>query len=357
MAGAAARYQDGQTATVHDVCVTVTGDDLLIVGAEDTVLARWPLAAVRRTGLAQDTSALRLGLGHGPGARLVVNDPATIAVLNGRCPNLDRKPGKEPGWWKPYAIWGGAAAVSVVLLFTVIIPTFARQAAHWMPVEWERALGERVEPQVRRLMGGDYCGHGDGLQVLRGVGAQLAQAGGYDGPLEIRVLSSDTANAMALPGGRILILKGLIDKADNPNGLIGVLAHEIGHVKERHALTGVMQSSVTAALLSLLLGDVTGGTALVILGETLTSASYSRDMERDADQFAIETMRENGFDVQPLATLLKKITGGADNGPIPQWLSTHPATDARAARIDAAERAGGAALTPGQWKAVQTVCG
>lgn len=62
---------------------------------------------------------------------------------------------------------------------------------------------------------------------------KIKQAGELEAPLDAHVLSSDTANAMALLGGRVYLLNGLLQKANSPDEVAAVIAHELGHVKHR----------------------------------------------------------------------------------------------------------------------------
>ena len=83
-------------------------------------------------------------------------------------------------------------------------------------------------------------------------------------PLRPAVLRVRVPNAVALPGGRIYVFQGLIDKAESPDELAGVIGHEIGHVAHRDGTRAVLQSAGLSFLLGMLLGDFVGGGAVVI---------------------------------------------------------------------------------------------
>jgi predicted Zn-dependent protease len=101
-------------------------------------------------------------------------------------------------------------------------------------------------------------------------------------------------NAFALPGGHIIVMRGLIEMAQTPEHLAAVLAHELGHVAQRDPILQALRAAGTAGLLSLVLGDATGGTVLALAGETLISAKNSRAVEARADDFALAQLAAGG---------------------------------------------------------------
>src|SRR5207248_8127416 len=129
---------------------------------------------------------------------------------------------------------------------------------------------------------------------------KLKVAGGLEMPLVAHVLSSKTPNAYALPGGRVYMLNGLLMKAKTPDEVAGVLAHELGHVQHRDGLRRIIQTGGTSFLFGLLFGDVMGGGAVIFAARSVLNASYSRDAERAADAFAVETMHKLGRSPKPM---------------------------------------------------------
>ncbi|WP_229425628.1 M48 family metallopeptidase [Massilia sp. Se16.2.3] len=147
----------------------------------------------------------------------------------------------------------------------------------------------------------------------------MARVAPADTPVRLLVRKSDRlgANAIALPGGTIvvsdLMVRLVVGKAGEFGDaqkaqLAGVLAHEIGHVRMRHGTRILAGSSLSAALAAALFGDFStvGG-----LPAVFASMSYSRDMESEADEYAIALLRERGISTLPLADLLERIDGAA----------------------------------------------
>jgi len=117
--------------------------------------------------------------------------------------------------------------------------------------------------------------------------------------------------------------------------VLAVLAHELGHVHERHGLRLLLQGSAVALLAAWYLGDV--GSWLATAPALLAQATYSREMEYEADDFALRLLHAQGLPSEPLALVLEKLqaararTGKRDT--TGAWLDSHPQTAARIARL------------------------
>jgi Zn-dependent protease with chaperone function len=149
----------------------------------------------------------------------------------------------------------------------------------------------------------------------------------------IRVLFRDAgasigANALALPAGTIVITDQLTELAQHDEELIGVLAHEIGHVAHRHAIRRSIQASAMGLLGAMVVGDVSSvSSAATALPLILTELGYSRAFEREADRHAVDTLRRHAIDPARLATLLQRLDASKDEKGA--YLSTHPPTQER----------------------------
>ena len=88
-----------------------------------------------------------------------------------------------------------------------------------------------------------------------------------------------------------------------------MLAHELGHVHHRHSMRTLIQNGGTSFLIGLLLGDITGGSAVIFATRQMLHASHSREAEQEADAFATMVMQKLGRSPVPMAELLFRITG------------------------------------------------
>jgi Zn-dependent protease with chaperone function len=227
----------------------------------------------------------------------------------------------------------------------------------FIPQAWENRVGEMVDRQIRFLIRGNACGAPDGQAAFATLVGKLKSAAGIDNAHEPLVLPSKIANAFALPGGKIYVLDGLLEKAQSPDELAGVLAHELGHVKHRDGMRKLIHDGGTSFLIGLLFGDVTGAGAVLFAGRSVLDASYSRDAERDADAFASQTMGKLGRSAAPLGELLLRIPGAQAKG-ISTILDSHPLTEER---LDALKKGQSlvtrnALLSDGEWRALKRIC-
>lgn len=131
------------------------------------------------------------------------------------------------------------------------------------------------------------------------------------------------ANAFALPSGDIILLDELVklDKDEELLGVVGVLAHEMGHVQEKHSLRGIIRASIAGVVVAYFFGDFSS--ILTTLSAGLMTFSYSREFEREADDIAIKIMKKNGYSIKPLANLFEDISK-QNTFLKSEILSTHP---------------------------------
>jgi predicted Zn-dependent protease len=217
-----------------------------------------------------------------------------------------------------------------------------------LSVQDEKKLGHQVQRQVRD----QYTLMRDRVVVnyVRDLGQGLV-ASARPSPFEFRffVVEDPQLNAFAVPGGAIYVNTGLILDADDVSQLIGVIAHEMGHVTARHVAENYKRSQATgvvAQIVSLAIGILTGSSIGAQGGQLLSGvaaqaylATYTRDAEREADQLAIETMIRGGWDPDGMGAMFQKLMEQSSGGAhMPQFLSSHPATAERIQNV-ADERA------------------
>jgi len=149
------------------------------------------------------------------------------------------------------------------------------------------------------------------------------------------------ANAFALPDGTIIFTDEMVRLAEHDQELSAVLAHEIGHVVRRHGMRSIVQDSLLGFAILAVTGDITGSSELFIgLPILLTEMAYSREFEREADQYAMAYMQEHAIDLKHFANLMRRVEKAsgvdAEDG-VKKWanyLSTHPMTEERLAAFE-----------------------
>ena len=135
-------------------------------------------------------------------------------------------------------------------------------------------------------------------------------------------------NAFALPGGDIVITDALLEMlADEPDAVLTVLGHELGHVQHRHSLRMVLHAGAVSVVASVIVGDFS--TLLAAAPAVLAGNAYSRDNEREADFYGRALARAGGVDTSRMAVfferLAKKHDATVENNPMAIAISTHPA--------------------------------
>ena len=142
---------------------------------------------------------------------------------------------------------------------------------------------------------------------VRGVGEQLLRESGITEPtFTFTLLDSPDINAFAMPGGFIYVNRGLLAYLDTEAELAGVLAHEIGHITERHHArrqSAQMTSKVAAVSAYILTGSGDVYDAASMYGAEIISG-FGRDMELEADSAGAEYLHQTGYDVDSMLSVI-----------------------------------------------------
>lgn len=339
-----ATHYDGLSAVRHAVRVRLLADGFRLEGegvASD--LHRW--SEVTALGQASERSAY--GLKGQRGWRLIFDGPPPedFAI------HLPL-PSRYGRWIDRIGLTRAAllfAAIAAGVVFVVLqTPGWV---APYVPRAWENRLGDAMVGDL----GGRTCSSASGSAALDRLAAEL---GAKDsGVRSVAVVDIPMVNAAALPGGRIVIFRGLIGQAESPDEVAGVLAHEIGHVRNRD----VMAALIRQFGLSILLGGVDGNAAGAIGG--LLSLTYSRGAESEADAYAIAALRDAAIAPDATAAFFDRLGGGTRGERIERtmsWLSSHPVSAERKSAFTKSRVEGKAyrpALSRAEWKALRTICG
>ncbi|WP_284274057.1 M48 family metallopeptidase [Bradyrhizobium iriomotense] len=319
-------------------------------------IARWAYPDIRRSD--SPAGILRLAcLSAPPLARLEIRDPELGSEIAARCLRLDEHQTNGRGVAKIVG-WSLAAAVSIVAVVLFGVPLAADRLAPLVPEPLERRIGDAAEVQVKAIFGGRVCDNPAGQAAFTKLMKRLRDAAGLDDTVKSAVLPTGVPNAFALPGGKVYLLNGLLNKAENVDEIAGVLAHELGHLRHRDNMRGIIYNGGTSFLIGLLFGDVTGSSAVIFASRSVVEASYSREAETAADTFAIDVMHALGRSPKPAAELMFRITG-KEGGSGFTILASHPLTEDRLARMTNEDRpaSGPPLLTAEEWVALKGICG
>jgi Zn-dependent protease with chaperone function len=354
----AAAYFDGHSARLHRVEVAAAGGTVIVTGPG---IARVYPAGQARLSEPFDAAPAVVYFDDGARCEVAAEDGKLLAGALGYCASRVVR-------WQAH--WQAALA-ALVLLVALLgagvlwgVPAVAELVAQRLPASADASLGRSVLAgltrqglvaptrfSVERLV--------ELNQVLDKVRPQHPRI-----PIRLLVFNSERLgpNALALPDGTIVLTDQMVRVILGEGGtfgdaevaqLAGVLAHEIGHIERRHGTRVLARTSLTAALSAALFGDFSAVAAGV--PALLMNMSYSREMEDDADRYAIAALQERRIPLNPLGDLLLAL----DASPrarmmrdLPQWLSrgidytaSHPAATERVAQLRAAAEAQRRALT------------
>ncbi len=219
----------------------------------------------------------------------------------------------------------------------------------------EIAIGRKAQQQVRqevpRLRDTTITNY------VAGLGRRIAaRADGPKYPYSFDVANYREINAFALPGGPVWVHRGLIDSAQNEAQLVGVIAHEVAHIANRHAAEQITKgtfANVGLGLLGAFLGNGTGSQIAQLgagLAANATMMKFSRDHEREADMKALRYMKSAGYDPRGMVEFLQVLRNkqGGDPGAVRTFFSSHPAPADRVRRLEqeANQLAGGRRDSP-----------
>ena len=350
----AAVYFDGLNACRHDVSLRLA--DSLEIHEGDNLAARWAYDDIRRAD--GGAGVLRLSCRSAPDlARIDIRDDALRQALLPLCRRLDDEGAAGSGNVGKIVGWSLAAAISLGLVAIYGIPLAAARLTSLIPPSLENRLGDAVANQVDVIFKRKVCARPEGVTAFNKLFAELTAQADLPRPVTVSVRESGVANAFAIPGERVYVLSALIDKADSPDELAGVLAHELGHVAHRDGLREMIASGGSAFFFGLLLGDVSGSGAILLASRTLLNASHSRSAETGADAFAAEVMRGLGRSPAPLGEFLLRLTGEQSEGTI-ALLASHPLSQDRLAQLKRLDQpvTGAPLLSEEEWTALKGIC-
>lgn len=221
------------------------------------------------------------------------------------------------------------------------VPLAAQATLTLLPQRVDAEIGALAFDQVERQWLRPSTLPATQQAALRAALAGALQRAEPAGALPYRVefrASRIGPNAFALPGGTIVMTDELVRLVDgDESAIVGVLAHEYGHVKHRHGMRQLVHASVLGAVGSIAFGDYSG--VLAGLPVLLGTLGYSRDFERQADDEAIAVLRADGRSPAALALFFERLArwredqGHGDDSALGIAFSSHPADAERIARF------------------------
>ncbi len=353
------RYSDGKTAAASDAELRFAAKGIEIKLPSRSIPLLWPYDSLTTAEpLSEYAIDALLGSSTSPGASLFATEGTFARRLATRAPHLTAKAQR----WRNARPWIAVtcliAAIGVAISVLHLSPSHA--VATMLPDKARSKLGDHV---IKSMTGERrVCDDPKGVAALKRLTDKLSKASGSSADFNVTVVDWGLLNAFAVPGERIITTRKLIAKAQGPDEVAGVLAHEMGHGLEMHPETGIVRAIGLSAAIELMMGG-SGGT-LANIGVALATLSYSREAEREADDHALRIMKNAGIAPAGFAAFFKRMKENeiamGDDGTrrAIDMVSTHPNTAERIAKIESqVAYPTKPSLSIDDWEALKGICG
>lgn len=331
-------YLDGRTAARQAATVRLMREGLEIT-TETEGTRFWPYREVRQTQGSYAGEQVRLERGGDLPETLLIPDAAFLRSLHEAAPHVGPRfhdPRRRAARLKWTVVAGGGVLAATVALYLWGIPALAALLAPRVPVAWEENVGRAavafLAPPERR------CGDPALGAALDAITGRL-MAAGPPSPYTMRVYVVDhpVVNALATPGGYVVIFRGLLERTRAPEELAGVVAHELQHVLRRHTTRAIIQDVGTGLLLTALTGDMTGPLAYGLqTARALGELRYSRRAEEEADTEGMKMLLAARVDPAGMIAFFERMQQAEGAQPKAlTYLSSHPMPAERIAQLRA----------------------
>lgn len=356
-------YLDGRTAARHPATIRLMQRGLE-VSTDHGLTLWWPYAEIRQTQGFYAGEQVRLERGGEMPEALVVGDSAfltSLAQVAREQAHHFHNPARRRG---RTALTCVAALVVIALTVTLYlegIPALAAFTANWVPVAWEERLGSAIvahlAPPEKR------CVDSSGMHAIdRLLATLIAPLPKSPYVFRVMVVNDPLVNALAAPGGSIVLFRGLLERIKTPEELAGVLAHELQHILKRHGTRALLQHASISLLFAVLSGDPSIATSSGLEGARLLGLlRYSRQHEEAADEEGVRMLLAAGIDPRGMIMFLQGILEESRDVPaFLTYVSTHPRTadriDTLKSHVSPSRPSPGTLLQEDDWRRLRRIC-
>jgi predicted Zn-dependent protease len=331
-------FHDGRTACA--VPVRVVAEDRGLAVSDGTITGRVP-----REGVVVDAPipGVPRTLRFADGSSLETSDHAAVGTLWRTRSWIARMAWALESRWPAVIASLATTAALGWFIVAVALPNVADPVARRISPKVDDFLGEQTLKTLDRTFLKRSEIPASEQEAVREKFAALVADEPHADRYSLQFRHFGRPNAFALPDGTIVVTDEMVRAVDSDDELRAVLAHEVGHVHERHAVRLLLQRSGLAVLFAAVAGDAVGVTYLALaLPSMLLQSSYSREFEAEADDYAFALLKRNGVSPQVFADMLRRLEASepqpAGGDGVVRYLSSHPATEERIRRAEAAAR-------------------
>ncbi len=374
------RWSDGKTAVAHEVEIELQHTNMVFrrIDQPSSVPHQWSYEDIRSPHPVHDTDdQVLLTSTTAQNERLFVTQENFAKRILDHAPNITHQAHQWSLLKWPLGIASALVLFWALTYFDIISP--ANSVARILPDTARITLGQGVVKTIRKDK--KTCSTPQGDAALEKLLTRLYPATPKGMTFNIQVVDLNFVNAFAAPGDQIVVSGKLIEQADSPDEVAGVIAHEMGHSIERHPEAGIVRAVGLITLIQILTAGESG--TFGDLAFLLAQSGYSRNAEQQADDHAAEILTKVSIDTRPLAGFFERLVNkkaeltktkkektqeDKQNSVTKEnkkqdrsflgWLNTHPATSKRIEFFNQSERiTSPPILSASEWKALQTICG
>ncbi|QDL92253.1 hypothetical protein FDP22_10975 [Paroceanicella profunda] len=351
-------YYDGFEDHPREVVVKFGEATLTLLSTNDLPITHWALASLRRLPDSPPDGPLRLSPGPESDERLELSDPDMIEALTLVCRDLDGTP--QPRNRRALKLIGGAGLLAAALVALYLaVPMMAVQIALLLPQARQQLLGRAMVQDLRTDLGDGtplrMCDAPEGVRALTRMMTRLTRGDAAGGRVTVQVFDHPMQSAFAVPGHRILVFRGLIEAADSPEDLAGLLAHALGHALAEDPTGRTLAAATPMEIAEIVFGRLSPDTVSRLAAD-LPQSDYADKREAEAIARATGLLRQAGLPETAGQALLRRLAaqGATDTGtgPVPHAarhvMPEPPAPEAAAPFIPS--------LDDQDWVALRGIC-
>ena len=332
-------YYDGKSSKQNNVKVTIFGP-MLHLSSKDLGNFDFPLSELELEPRVGSNSLRVISLPNG--GSIEFSGDALVDAVTKELPRKSRFHALAYTMESKLRYVGIGLLVTVLTVwgfFTIGIPFMAKQIAYNLPTSVDTYIGRDL------LTAMDKLGRLKPSEISAATQTRLRKRfkimverskDTHNYNLEFRKMG--VANAFALPSGTIVLTDKFVNLAKSDEEIVAVMAHEIGHVVNRHSMRTLIQASAMGLILTMFFGDASSmSTVAANLPAFLLFSKYSRNFETEADDYALAYLLKNNINPLAFVTIMERLTGQSHKKHgkhihrkgSSDFLSTHPATHKR----------------------------
>lgn len=331
-------YYDGLSLVPQPISITIALTGLTFLRPSGKTQF-WPYSEIQQTQGRYSGEKVRLERGTGISETLVIPN-ANILLAIHQIGGEEARHFHHPETRRKRVYWTIAAALGafpiIYGIFTWGVPSLAEPITAAIPISWEIKLGQFVQQEFKDKE--DLCENKELARNIESIMTKLLRPM-QDRPykFELTIVDSPMVNAMAAPGGYLIVFRGLLQDTESPEELAGVLAHEVQHVMLRHGMRLIVRHLSMAVIIAALSGDASGMLSYGLqAAQTLQALSYSREAENQADEQGLALLQQAGINPEGMMSFFEKLgheEGEEQTSPL-RYFSTHPPTTERRRNLE-----------------------